>query len=56
MGDDKNKTAHDRKLIDLNTPYEVRDWTQSLAFLKRSPGRCGKGAISFGLVRIRHRF
>ncbi|WP_399683665.1 DUF3606 domain-containing protein [Xenophilus sp.] len=30
MSDDKGKTGHDRKLINLNEPYEVRDWTKSL--------------------------
>ncbi len=30
MSDDKTKTAHDRKLISLSEPYELRDWTRSL--------------------------
>ncbi|MBH1963976.1 MAG: DUF3606 domain-containing protein [Comamonadaceae bacterium] len=30
MSDDKSKTGHDRKLIHLSEPYEIRDWTSSL--------------------------
>jgi hypothetical protein len=30
MSDDKTQTAHDRAFINLNEPYEVRDWTNSL--------------------------
>jgi Protein of unknown function (DUF3606) len=30
MADDKTKLASDRKFINLNEDYEVRDWTQSL--------------------------
>ena len=30
MSDDKSKTGADRKLISLEQPHELRDWTQSL--------------------------
>lgn len=30
MSDDKNETAQDRHFINLNEPYEVRDWSNSL--------------------------
>jgi hypothetical protein len=30
MPDDKSKTAADRKLISIEEPHELRDWTQSL--------------------------
>lgn len=30
MSDDKNKTAQDRHFINMNEPYEVRDWSNSL--------------------------
>jgi hypothetical protein len=31
MSDVTTQTAHDRNFISLNEPYEVRDWTNSLA-------------------------
>lgn len=31
MSDDKTEVGHDRQLISLSEPYEVRDWTNSLA-------------------------
>jgi len=30
MPDDKSETGADRKLISLEQPHELRDWTQSL--------------------------
>jgi Protein of unknown function (DUF3606) len=30
MADDKTKVGSDRKFINLNEDYEVRDWTKSL--------------------------
>ncbi|VTU36156.1 hypothetical protein E5CHR_04243 [Variovorax sp. PBL-E5] len=30
MADDPKKTGHDRKLIALDEPHEVRSWTESL--------------------------
>ncbi len=30
MSDDKTAIAHDRHLISLSEPYEVRDWANSL--------------------------
>lgn len=30
MADNKQSTAHDRKLISLTEEYEVRDWCKSL--------------------------
>lgn len=48
MSDDKAKTGHDRKLINLNEPYEVRDWTQSLGVseeeLRRAVAAVGNSA------------
>lgn len=48
MSDDKDKTGHDRKLINLNEPYEVRDWTKSLGVseeeLRRAVAAVGNSA------------
>ncbi len=48
MSDDKAKIGHDRKLINLNEPYEVRDWTQSLGVsegeLRRAVAAVGNSA------------
>lgn len=30
MGDNKQSTGQDRKLISLEQEYEIRDWTKSL--------------------------
>ncbi|SCK49327.1 Protein of unknown function [Variovorax sp. HW608] len=30
MPDDPKKTGHDRKLISLEEPHEVRSWTEAL--------------------------
>jgi len=48
MSDDKAKTGHDRKLINLNESYEVRAWTQSLGVteeeLRRAVAAVGNSA------------
>jgi len=48
MSDDKSKTGLDRKLINLNEPYEVRDWTKSLGVteeeLRRAVATVGNSA------------
>lgn len=30
MSDDRKQTAHDRNFINVNEPYELRDWSNSL--------------------------
>lgn len=34
MSDDPTETRHDRRLISLSEPYEVRDWCRSLGCTK----------------------
>jgi hypothetical protein len=42
MSDDATKTGHDRKLIAMTEPYEVRDWCKSLGCTKAELERAVK--------------
>lgn len=48
MSDDKSKTGADRKRIDVNSDYELRDWSKSLGVtpdeLKQVVGKVGTSA------------
>ena len=48
MSDDKSKVAADRKRIDVNSDYELRDWSKSLgvspAELKETVKKVGTSA------------
>ena len=50
MADDPKKTGHDRKLISLDEPHEVRSWCESLgcteAQLREAVHAAGSGAAA----------
>lgn len=52
MSDDTTKTAHDRKLIAMTEPYEVREWCKSLGCTKEELERAVK-AVGHSADKVR---
>ncbi|MDM0020196.1 DUF3606 domain-containing protein [Variovorax saccharolyticus] len=52
MADDSKKTAHDRKLISLREPHEVRSWTESLGVSEKDL-RSAVAAVGHSVEKVR---
>ena len=52
MSDDTTQTAHDRRLISLTEPYEVRDWCKALGCSKEELERAVK-AVGNSAANVR---
>ncbi len=52
MADDPKKTAHDRKLISLREPHEVRSWTESLGISEKEL-RTAVAAVGSSVEKVR---
>lgn len=52
MSDDPKKTGHDRKLISLEEPHEVRSWTESLGVTEMEL-RAAVAAVGNSAERVR---